>query len=63
MIDMAKLPGLDLSVFGPGGPKKDIRFMAGENGRSEALSFPQPERGEEASTARTLRRAELHERD
>jgi len=54
---------VDLAVFGPGGPKKDIRFMTGEKERSEALSIPEARRGAEASTARRLHRAELHKRD
>ena len=52
VYDMTMLLGLDLPLFRPGGPKKDIRFMAGENGCSEALSFPEARRG-----------AELHKRD
>jgi hypothetical protein len=54
---------VDLPFFGPGGPKKDIRFMSGEEERSEALSIPEARRGAEASTLRRLRRAELHKRD
>jgi len=56
--------GVDLPVFGPGGPKKDIRFMAGE-GRAErgAVNPRSPKgRGSEHG-AHGLRRAELHKRD
>jgi hypothetical protein len=55
---------VDLPVFGRGGPKKDIRFIAAKEERSEALSIPEARRGAEASTARLLlRRTELHKRD
>jgi len=39
------LLGVDLPVFGPGGPKKDIRFMTGEKERSQALSIPESPQG------------------
>jgi len=46
------------------GPKKDIRFMAGEKRRREALSIPEAREGRGSEHgAHVLRRAELHKRD
>jgi hypothetical protein len=36
---------VDLPVFGPGGAKRDIRFMSGEKECSEALSIPKARKG------------------
>ena len=42
-----------MPVFGPGGPKNDVRFMSGEKERSEALSIPEASEGARKRARRT----------